>query len=127
MKSATKLNKKQQKKIGEWIKEAQTKLRVNDWSISVEFDAKIHVKTSMMECSASYKCRRATIGINDEVVLRGWSRKGFVRCACFHEVAHIITEELCRFAESRYVSEQEVFTADERVTELIAKIAADYD
>ncbi len=110
-------------KIKKYIKEAQEDMLLQKWSINIDYNGKFE---HIAECTKRHReYLRVLITVNLNNILedcKGNDGDKNLKLHCYHEVAHILTHELEFLATCRYVSEEEIFTERERLSESISKI-----
>jgi len=122
------MTKKQKDKIIEIIKEGQKKMYLSNWEIIVEFNKK-GVTKRVMSCYCDFKYLRATINIfednlKDEIKYLG---EDVISVFIYHELAHILSHELYLIGNARYVGEEEILDAWDRLAENISRIILNKD
>lgn len=105
------------KHIQRWLKEAQTRLLLDHWTIIVNWEMKD--KDVLMNCSVMNEYRTANIGVNLRVCenaknTQGWER---IKAAAYHELAHVLIWRLAGVNSPQRRREE-----DEKLAEVIAKI-----
>ena len=107
------------KSIVSQIAEAQERLLLQAWTISVVW-TRDDEDDFLMAVSCDQRYREAEITVNTKRC--GMVNNKAIRVACYHEVAHILLWEFAALAEDRFAPPEQLINAGEQLAEIIAKI-----
>lgn len=106
------------KNIPIWVAEAQKKMLLQAWTISIVWTGKKEGVSMVVSCEEKY--RQAQIEVNLEACKDFNDKK--LRFNCYHEMAHILLAEYVALAERRYIAKKQLRATEEQVVEIITRI-----
>lgn len=102
--------------------EAMRKFHLKDWEVDVKFVDDMEDKDTAAITTTFPEYMTAEIIINLSFCLQMDQVK--LRLTLFHEAAHMLVAELACLAESRWVTEDQMCKAEERLCQILSHIGA---
>lgn len=110
------------KNIYRYIIEAMRVFHLKDWEVDVKFVDDMEDKDTAAVTTTFPEYMTAEIIVNLSFCLQMDQVK--LRLTFFHEAAHMLVAELACLAESRWVTEDQMLKAEERLCQILSHIGA---
>jgi len=107
------------KQVKEWVEEAKLAFKMTDWIFRFEWK-QLRDEDILFLINCNYNNFDGQISVNLPAIrnLPDW----YVRRACFHEVGHAFIWELTEMSIERFVNEDQIKDAVERLAERLANV-----
>jgi len=112
--------------VRQFIKEAQKRMRLEHWTLNLKIEAEDD-KETLMTVGADGEYLQAIITVYEKTAQQEIKRFGIesIRQSVYHELSHILTNELKELAFKRFTNQDEINSAWERLAEHISRIVLD--
>jgi len=117
------LSHKQKSQLKKWSEEAQIVMNMQNWDITLQYIDE-SCDGLFMQARTQQDYLRLVIVIFEKNTLDTWKSDGddFIEQGIYHEICHALHAEFRALAFKRFVNDQQLYDAEERMCESFARI-----
>jgi len=122
-KIAKSLSKQQKEKLDKWLATTKKIMNMSHWDISFQYTKEVD-GNMFLQAKTQSDYLRLIIVVYEEAVTESWDKDGddFVEGGIYHEMVHALHSEFRDVALKRFINQQQIYDAEERMTEQLARI-----